>query len=457
MRLSDHQLVMAAFEGTLEESGFRDLQQRLSEEPELLALYRDHAMLHHSLCEEFEGRQMAGESLPVPAVRPQRWLVPLLAAAAVVALCFVGWKWLSPGKPAQAMAGCDFSADATASLDGRPALDGSGFSPGSRLSVERGWVRLNLPRKAVALVEAPASLVYEADKVIRLENGRARFHCPPGALGLTVKTPSLVAIDRGTEFGVLAKPGGRDEAHVFEGEIELEAVTGEGTATLHSKEAAGVDGEGSIQRMEAREQDFVSLTPEVRVMLEEEFNSGTFETGRRPAVGASHWRLERGSPKIAGDHLEGTDFEAYFYLPTDALSAARPVLLVTVETVPGGAQPFHTTGWSGFSLYQEGYEVCFFGDSYGPEETWSLDVKRSLVPLTPSARMTGPRTMTLRYDRRDGTVELHEGSAPGGNPLVRSKLLPGLNFDQIRIGASPGASLGVKKVTVKAQEEPADP
>ena len=53
----------------------------------------------------------------------------------------------------------------------RPALDGSGFSIGSRLSVERGWVRLNLPKKVIALVEAPASVVFEADQVLRFESG----------------------------------------------------------------------------------------------------------------------------------------------------------------------------------------------------------------------------------------------------------------------------------------------
>ena len=455
MRLSDHQLVMAAFEGSLGENAFRDLQRRLTEEPELLALYREHAMLHHSLCEEYEGRQMAGDAPPAPA-RAARWVTAIVVVVAIAALCLAAWKWFSsPARPAQLVAGCDFSADATANLDGRPAVDGSGFSPGSRLTVERGWIRLNLPRKSVVVVQAPASIVYEADKVIRLESGRARFRCPPGAPGLTVNAPSFEATAQTADFGVLAKPGGRDEAHVFDGEISLKALTGQAAATLRAKEAASVDGEGLIRRMESRDQEFASLTPEISVMLEDHFDSGSFETGRRPSSGASHWRLEKGSPKIVGDHLEGTDFEAYFYLPTDALSPARPVLLVTVETVETPGTPFHTPQWSGFSLYQEGYEVCFFGDSFGPEETWSLDVKRGLVPLKPATHTGGSRTMTLRYDRRDGTVELHEGAVPGEAPLIRSKLLPGFNFDQFRIGAGPAAALGVKSVIVKAIEEPA--
>ena len=73
--------------------------------------------------------------------------------------------------------------------------------------------------------------------------------------------------------------------------------------------------------------------------------------------------------------------------------------------------------------------------------------------MLPTPFVTGPRVMTLRYDRRDGTVELHEGPAAGENPIARSKLLPGLTFDQIRIGASEGASLALSKLSVRAVQE----
>ena len=149
-----------------------------------------------------------------------------------------------------------------------------------------------------------------------------------------------------------------------------------------------------------------------------------------------------------GGHLEGGGFEAYFSLPPDGLSQERPILLATIKTVT--APSFHSPGWSGFSLYQDGYEICFFGDSYGPEETWSLDVKRRLLPLMPSPFLSGPRTMTLRYDRRDGTIEIHEGDVPGEYPLIRSKILPGLVFDQVRIGASDEAVLALSEISVRA-------
>lgn len=312
MRQSDHQLVMAAFEGDLGQEEFDALQHRLKTEPELLALYREHAMLHHSLSEEFEGRHSLGESVPSVGRTP-RWLMPVIAALAVLAAGLAAWK----------------------------------FRPQEQ---EGGTPTAGSPTDAVVLPESRT------------------------------------------------------------------------------------DGPGVT-------------------LLADRFESGQMTTGRRPQQGASHWRLERGKPQITGGHLEGSGYETYFYIPKDALSATRPVLLVTVETMEGGDKPFHTKGWSGFSLYQDGYEVCFFGDSYGPEETWSLDVKRSLVPLIPAKNITGPRTMTLRYDRRDGSVEMYAGDKPDGEPLVRSKILPGMNFDQVRIGASVDASLAVVSIKVRALEE----
>jgi hypothetical protein len=451
MNLNDQQLVAAAFDGALDKASFRRLQDRLGNDPALLALYREHAMLHHSLSEEFEGSQMIGHSVPSVARTP-RWVPVIAACAAAVAILLAGWQWLKPSHPAPVMAGCAFSADAIVKVDDRDALNGSGFAVGSRLSVERGWVRLNLPQKAVALVEAPASVVFEADQVLRFESGRGRIHCPESARGFTVKSGSLVAVDHGTDFGVVSRPGAADELHVFSGEVAVNAVTGAARTVLQAKEAAAVDSAGALQRMPAREEDFESITPELRVLLEDRFDTGGPISGRQPVVGNSHWRLEKGTPQLKDGHLEGAGFEAFYSLPMDGLTASRPVLLVTVETV--ASRSFHTAQWSGVSLYQEGYEHCFFGDCYGSEETWALDMKRRLVPVATEPPLTGPRTMTLRYDRRDGTIELHEGTSAGSRPLVRKTIQSGLSFDQIRIGAADGATLAVAKISVRAIQEP---
>ena len=450
MNLQDQQLVAAAFEGALDEAGFQRLQERMRQEPGLVALYREHALLHHSLCEEFEGRHMMGDALPRVAGRPWKALVLLGAAALLLGFAGWGWKFVFPSAGSRAAAGWDLSADAIATVDGRPATADSGLTEGSRISVERGWVRLNWPGDTVVSLGAPATVVIQGDRALHLATGRVRVRCPGDKAGFTVTTSLLGAVGRAAEFGVASRPGTSDEVHAFRGKVEVTAAAGGAVEWLAEQEAVTAEPGGTMKRMPSREGEFESLQSESRLLLEDRFETGTTLAGRRPAVGDSQWRLERGAPEWKGSNLEGGDFEAYFSLPSASLSSARPVLLATLETV--ATADFHTPGWAGFSLYQDGYEVCFFGDSYGPEKTWSLDVKRSLYPLMPEPYVTGPRTMTLRYDRRDGTIEVHEGPEPGADPLVRSKILPGLTFDQVRIGASAGASLGLSRLTVRAVE-----
>ncbi len=449
MNLQDQQLVAAAFEGELDEAGFRRLQDRLREEPALLEHYREQALLHHSLCEEFEGRRMMGDVVP-GAPAGSRKAVLLVAAALLVLAAVLGWKFGRHDAP-RAAASCELSTDAIATVDGRPAAgNGSSLVPGSRLAVDRGWVRLKGPGEAVALIGAPAVLVAGADRSLHLESGRVRVRNLGGEAGFTVTTALLQATGGAADFGVVHRPGVSAEVHAFSGGVEVSAGPGGAVERLAENEALSVAAGGSIQRMAASEAHFESFQPGSRVLLDDRFDSDGAFAGRRPDNGASYWRLERGMPELKGTHLEGSGFEAYFSLPAGSLSSARPVLLATLETV--ATPDFHSDGWAGFSLYQDGYEVCFFGDSYGPEKTWSLDVKRSLYPVIPGTPVTGARTMTLRYDRRDGAVEIHEGPEPGGEPVVRSKILPGLTFDQVRIGASDGASLGLSRLTVRAVE-----
>lgn len=311
MNLKDQQLVTDAFDGELDEAGFRNLQDRLREEPELLKFYRDHARLHHSLAEEFEagvGAQMAAPAGGARSVGGIHFLT-------ITGLIVVGISmWMMPDR----------------------------------------W-----PHR------------------------------------------------------------GRSEA----------AAAGKESRSEHIESAP-------------------QLTT-MQLLLDDAFDRDEAFDGSRPQVGASHWRLERGNPQMSGGVLEGSDFEAYFYLPGDQHTAESPVLIVTVTMVKTSMAPLHTDGWSGVSLYQDGYEACFFGDCYGPEETWSLDVKRRLPPIPAAPKVAGPRTMTLCYDRRDGVVELFDGDEPDAEERVASsKLQPGLSFDQIRIGASEGAGLAISNLKV---------
>lgn len=451
---SDDPLVLAAFEGALSAKEFGELQRRLGAEPELLERYRDHALLHHVLAEEFESALLPALPSRVRVRRASpRWLPVALAAAAAGVLAVGGWKMLTrPVAYPRVPAGLALSHGAVAAIDDRAAATGAEVAMGSRLRVTSGFARLDFSDHSSALIEGPAVLVYEADGRLALDEGRGRFRSG-GREGLTVRTPAFTAIDRGTEFGVLAKAAGGDELHVFQGEVAVETSVGQASALLHAGEAAAVGGAGSMKRMSSRPEDFSGVLPESRELLADRFaEDGGSLTGRLSASGAAMWRTVAGEARLTGSHLEGSEFLAFCRLPEVGPTERHPVLLVTMETDATGN--FHTPGWAGLSLLRATQELCFFGDSFGPEVTWSLDVKQGLPPAIPATPVTGARTVTLRYDRRTGAVELHEGAGSRGTPFVRSMLPAGLSFDEIRLGASAGAALAVRAVTVTVTDAP---
>ncbi len=93
--------------------------------------------------------------------------------------------------------------------------------------------------------------------------------------------------------------------------------------------------------------------------------------------------------------------------------------------------------------------MLFFGDSFGAKPTWSLDVKQRIPVIVPEPLVTGPRTVTLRYDFKTGEVSLHEGRVPLKTPICVGRLPAGVRFDEIRIGASSGAALAVIALDVR--------
>jgi hypothetical protein len=103
------------------------------------------------------------------------------------------------------------------------------------------------------------------------------------------------------------------------------------------------------------------------------------------------------------------------------------ILLMTVEAKgPGGE------GWAGVSLYTGDKERIFVGDPNGPVGDWALHPAGAQA-IYGCPLLAGKSTVTLRYDYRNGHVELFEGSETTGTPLVSQWIEPGLAFDRIRI------------------------
>ena len=57
--------------------------------------------------------------------------------------------------------------------------------------------------------------------------------------------------------------------------------------------------------------------------------------------------------------------------------------------------------------------------------------------------------MTLRYDSRTGEVTLHHGATPLSLPVCSGSIPPGIHIDEIRLGASAGASLAVNSLEIR--------
>lgn len=107
-------------------------------------------------------------------------------------------------------------------LDGATLVAGSSLYPGQRLTLTAGFAEITTARGAVAILEAPATIEFiDSDNALRLHGGKLVGLChTPSSQGFVVKTSHADITDRGTEFGVQARPDGVD-ATVFVGAIEL--------------------------------------------------------------------------------------------------------------------------------------------------------------------------------------------------------------------------------------------
>jgi hypothetical protein len=438
MKRSDHQLIQQVLDGSISQEAFAGFQQRLRSEPELEKSYGEYALLHHSLCEEFEGRQISGKPETVSSRNVPAVVVWFAAVAAVVALAFLFYR--SGAKPAPLVAGVSFSADAVWEIDGVFRNGGNSLERGATLQLVQGQARVSPGPGASALIEGPSTLTFVSEASLHLAEGRGRFRMENSAGQLEVTTPSMSAVGLGTEFGIETHSDRPDELHVLEGKVRMRINGKSEGLVLSAGEAGRVLGADGIERFAADERRFSK-------------GLSRFEPIIGGAFVKADWRADYGKPSISGDRIDGMNYSIFLTLPAQAPDKARPVLLATLETAGSSNGEFHTDGWAGMSFFSKGTEVIFFGDSYGPERTWSLDVKQRIPIILPGNLVVGPRTVTLRYDQRSGGVSLHEGGFPLGNAFCSGKLPPGTGFDQIRIGASSNAALAVRSLTIQVGGE----
>lgn len=437
MKKADHKLVQQVLDGDVTREDFDGFQQRLRDEPELVKLYGDYSLLQHTLNEEYEGGHFSGE---VSAVASRRLPGgPVLLAVAAALVIAAGILWFRPWTGGtENVAVVTFSVDAVWQIEGvfRDIGSATGVAGGSALLLSQGRAAISLEPSVTAVVEGPAKVVFLTRDALHLARGRGCFHRGGTGGGLTVTTPKLTAVDSGTRFGIVAAADVPDELHVIEGKVRMVSKGGNESILLASGDAARVPAAGAIERFSS--------------------DGGRFATGLgrfRPVVSGrfvkADWRVDYGNPVISEHRIDGANYAIFLRLPGLQPADGNTVLLATLEVGKPASGEYHTDGWAGMSFFGGGNEILFFGDAFGTKPTWSLDVKQRIPVIMPEHEVTGPRTVTLRYDLNTGDVSLHEGRVPLKPPFCMGKLPAGVRFDEIRIGASSGAALAVNSLEVR--------
>jgi hypothetical protein len=437
MKRADHHLVQQVLDGDIGKEGFDAFQQRLREEPELVELYESYAILHHTLSEEIEGGFAAGTSDGEKRFRslPLVLMVAAVMVLAVAALYFKPWNQLKPSQDAGIVT---FSVDAVWQITGTSRILGgaTGVSEGGVLRLMQGRAGISLEPSVTAVIEGPAELAFGADQSLHLAQGRGYFYRGGTGGSLTVSTPKLTAVDSGTAFGVEVSNDRPDEIHVISGTVNVAAKSGNQQASLKAGDSAKVDATGEIELLPTDGRIFPYSLGRFRSVLADPFDP-------------KEWRVDYGAPSLSGSRIDGANYSVFRKLPVPEPAEGATVLLATLEVGKPTQADFHTDGWAGMSFYSKGNEVLFFGDSFGTRPTWSLDVKQRVPVILPEQSVIGPRAVTMRYDFRSGLVTLHDGGVPLKAPFCEGTLPPGIRFDEIRIGASAGASLVVNSLEIR--------
>ena len=448
MKKSDHKWIQEVLDGECDEEQFGSFQQRLRDDQEFAQLYREYALMQHALYEEFEGRAMIGMRQVAPAKSSTtRWIGwSAVAAALILGLVIFSQRERDMEMPHR-LATSVFSDDAQWLINGKVAanVNETQIAKGVRVQLLLGQARFSIDGIVQSVIDAPAEWTYTDEMKITWHSGVGRFRVEDSVQGFTVETATMSVVDLGTEFGVSSKPGGDSEVHVIEGLVSVNASAASEKKTLVGGEAVRLNDSSKWEKIPLQMKSVSEVRESFVTLVDEDFSkvaqSNSF---------AARWRLAKGVALGQKGQVEGRNFEAFLPLKIDETSAQRGVLLVTMAVENPHIGAFHTDGWSGLSLYRGGEEVVFFGDGFGPEKTWSLDVRQQLPLVLPKHVVIDARTVTLRYDAASGAVSLHHGGLPLGPAFCESKIAAGIRFDEVRLSASEEAALAVRSLQIRA-------
>jgi hypothetical protein len=263
-------LLSQLLDNKLSQAEFSKLEKILESSEEARSMYIDYMALNDVLEGELAARTQSGLAPVVPIdeiIRRQRkkyLKASLVAAAALVVISLIPMLLMQSERESSLVfnvaPGTLYSVEHT---DGKPMAGELVLRKGSRLTIEQGTVELTFKSDVKSIVSGPADLTLLQGNVLELKNGKAWFHVPQGAEGFTVHTKSLEVVDLGTEFGVISKPNGSDEIHVFKGKVRASAWDSiEEAIELVAGQARVIGEANALVSTETREHSFLTSLPD---------------------------------------------------------------------------------------------------------------------------------------------------------------------------------------------------
>jgi uncharacterized protein YaiE (UPF0345 family) len=213
---------------------------------------------------------------------------------------------------------------------------GGGVVKGTTLRLKQGQADLLAGGKVSALIDGPATLTVVSRTVFGLSAGRGRFRMENSYAKLEVTTPSISAVELGTEFGVEVRAGQPDEMHVFDGKVKMRLNGNSEGEILTTGEAGRVLGDREIERIAVDESRFLR-----HLMVFKPLVGGLFTR--------TDWAVEYGAPSISGNRIDGENYSIFFKSPKPGPSSEEPVLIATLKVDRPASGDFDTDGWAGLS------------------------------------------------------------------------------------------------------------
>lgn len=269
------QLVDAYIDQTLEPAEREELELVLMSSEQARRDFWERVHLHAAAREWALGRVATGmvdatvnRAISGRRRRIRNWSAGIAAAAAsVAAVLWLGSRpgpavtagtgqpsppgAATPSKPTSApVAVLALSADA-GWVGGTPA-PGAPLSPGL-LRLVKGNVRIDFLSGAQMTIRAPSEVELVTEMHARLHSGNIHVFAPPAAEGFTVESGELIAVDRGTEFGMTGAAGHAPTLHVLDGKVDV----AKSDAPSEFKEIRG----GSAVSLSGRDWSFFPAEP----------------------------------------------------------------------------------------------------------------------------------------------------------------------------------------------------